>query len=203
MTHNSNSVATQVAEVFADSQNLAKSKKQTSKKQTNTQFGAVVDSRTNRRVAVAVIDSILRGFKANCKAIYTNRTNTAVARLLAEKGIKPAIFADFRKASEYIHTYGKDRFINQKGEICTEKVAKSANTDKVEYYAALGYDIRFNEDKSKAVALVPCSSWSVSQFINLFGYCSKVERKQKNQPLETVDEHTVQAYLAYCLKQVK
>lgn len=160
-------------------------------------YATTIDSATNRKVAIVVIDSDLRGFKQNARAIYNNRANMAVARYLAEKRINSALFKDSTKLLEYIKQYGA-RYIDKNGTICHESVALSAKTDKVALYSALGYEIRYNEDETRAVALIPARAWSVAQFINMVAHCRREEMKSAKIP--QTDATTAQAYLAYCLQ---
>ena len=171
---------------------------------TANNYATTIDRATNRRVAVAVIDSTLRGFKQNARAIYDNRRNMAVARLLAEKNINSAIFRDYAKLKEYILKYGA-RYINRDRVICHETVALSKTTDKIALYSALSYDIRYNADKTTAKALVPATAWSVAQFINMVAHCRKEElRAEKGATtIATADALTEQEYLRACMAQIK
>lgn len=197
-----NTIKKQVENIFVEAQTENKKGSQkganvdlSKKWNTNT-----IDSRTNRKVAVVVIDSTLRSFKSCTQAVFANRTNLAVARLLAEKGLKSSLFADYKKLSDFVKEHGKNRYINRDGIICHEKVAKSANTDKMDYYTALGFEVRYkDEEKTKAVALEPAHTWSVSSFINMVAYCNK--QATKGQPTAvTADSVTAYKYLVDMLK---
>lgn len=206
---NVSNVSNEVNEVFNNYSN-GKSDKMKHKtapetaKETANKYGNVIDSKTNRKVAIIVLDSTLRGFKQNCETLFKCRNNTAVCRLLAEKNIPSKMFASYKELSNYIHKYGKDRYIDNNGKICHEKVALSKNTNKIEYYTNLGYTIRYNEDKTKAVALVPAISWSVSQFITMVANCRKVELKQNNNKTQKSEPNNadIQNYLNSCLAQL-
>lgn len=203
---NNNNNATTNATAFADAmQNNLRVKKQKAHNDLSANnYATTIDRATNRRVAVAVIDSALRGFKQNCKAIFDNRRNMAVARLLAEKGINSALFRDHTKLRDYIMKYGA-RYVNSKGIICHEVVALSKNADKIALYTALSYDIRYNEDKTTAKALIPATAWSVAQFINMVAHCRKEElRAEKGATtIATADALTAQEYLRACMAQMK
>lgn len=197
-----NTIKKQVENIFVEAQT---ENVKGGKKGANTNLSAKwnsnsIDSRTNRKVAVVVIDSTLRSFKNCTKAIFENRTNIAVSRLLAEKGLKSSLFADYKKLADFVKEHGKSRYINSEGIICHEKVAKSANTDKIEYYTALGFEIRYkDEEKTKAVALEPAHAWSVSAFINMVAFCNK--QATKGQPTAvTADSVTAYNYLQDMLK---
>lgn len=197
-----NNIKQQVNEIFNDAQT---ENKREGKKGANVDLSKKwntnnIDNRTNRKVAVVVIDSTLRSFKACTQAIFANRTNLAVSRLLAEKGLKSSLFADYKKLADFVKEHGKSRYINSEGVICHERVAKSANTDKIEYFNALGFEIRYkDEEKTKAVALEPANAWSVSAFINMVAYCNK--QATKGQPTAvTADSVTAYKYLADMLK---
>jgi hypothetical protein len=171
---------------------------------TANNYATTIDRATNRRVAVAVIDSALRGFKQNCRAIFDNRKNMSVARLLAEKNINSALFRDHTKLRDYIFKYGA-RYVNRDNVICHEAVALSKNTDKIALYTALGYELRYNSDQTTAKALIPATAWSVAQFINMVAHCRKEElRAEKGATtIATADALTAQAYLRACMAQVK
>lgn len=171
---------------------------------TANNYATTIDRATNRRVAVAVIDSALRGFKQNCRAIYDNRRNMAVARLLAEKNINSAIFRDYAKLKEYILKHGA-RYVNKDGVICHESVALSKSTDKVALYSALGYELRYNADGTTAKALIPATAWSVAQFINMVAHCRKEELRAERGAvtIATADALTAQEYLHACMAQAK
>lgn len=171
---------------------------------TANNYATTIDRATNRRVAVAVIDSALRGFKQNCRAIFDNRKNMAVARLLAEKNINSAIFRDHTKLRDYIMKYGA-RYVNKGGVICHETVALSKSTDKVALYTALGYELRYNADGTTAKALIPATAWSVSQFVNMVAHCRKEELRAERGTtnIATADALTAQEYLRACMAQVK
>lgn len=167
-------------------------------------YATTIDSATNRKVAIVVIDSDLRGFKQNARAIYDNRRNMAVARLLAEKNINSAIFRDYAKLKEYILKYGA-RYVNRDGVICHETVALSKSTDKIALYTALGYELRYNSDQTTAKALIPATAWSVAQFINMVAHCRKEELRAERgaTTIATADALTAQEYLRACMAQVK
>lgn len=171
---------------------------------TANNYATTIDRATNRRVAVAVIDCALRGFKQNCRAIFDNRRNMAVARLLAEKNINSAIFRDYAKLKEYILKYGA-RYVNRDNVICHEAVALSKSTDKIALYTALGYELRYNSDQTTAKALVPATAWSVAQFINMVAHCRKEEMRAEKgaNTIATADALTAQEYLRACMAQVK
>ena len=170
---------------------------------TANNYATTIDRATNRRVAVAVIDSTLRGFKQNARAIYDNRRNMAVARLLAEKNINSAIFRDYAKLKEYILKYGA-RYVNRNNVICHEAVALSKSTDKIALYTALGYELRYNSDQTTAKALIPATAWSVSQFVNMVAWCRKEEMRANKEIVATsTDAILAQEYLRACMAQVK
>lgn len=202
----SNNNATTNANIFADAmQNKLRVKgAKTRRDLSANNYATTIDRATNRRVAVAVIDSALRGFKQNCRAIFDNRKNMAVARLLAEKNINSAIFRDHTKLRDYIFKYGA-RYVNRNNVICHETVALSKNVDKIALYTALSYEIRYNDDKTTAKALVPATAWSVAQFINMVAHCRKEElRAEKGAAtIATADALTAQEYLRACMAQVK
>ena len=201
-----NNNATTIATAFADAmQNKLRVKgAKTHRDLSGNNYATTIDRATNRRVAVAVIDSALRGFRQNCRAIFDNRKNMAVARLLAEKNINSALFRDHTKLRDYILKYGA-RYVNKDGTICLEAVALSKTTDKIALYTALSYDIRYNADKTTAKALIPATAWSVAQFINMVAHCRKEElRAEKGaDTIATADALTAQEYLRACMAQVK
>lgn len=198
---NNGTITTQVANTFAEAQELRKHQKSAPKNNSpRSMCDSTIDSRTNRKVAIVVIDSALRGFKQNAKAIFNNRTNVAVARLLREKNLSGNIFRDSAKLLEYIKQYGA-RYIDKNGAICHESVALSKSTDKIEYFTALGCEVRYNEDRTTAKALIPATAWSVAQFINMVAWCRREELKQTKGA--TADARTAQEYLRYCLQDVK
>lgn len=212
MTHTTNNPATannngatiaqQISKVIATAQQMGK-RKATNKKRNQparAMYDTTIDRATNRKVAIVVIDSALRGFKQNAKAIYNNRTNVAVARLLAEKNLNGAFFKDSTKLLAYIKRYGA-RYIDDNGAICHEIACLSEKTDKRDLYAALGYTIRYNEDKTRAKALQPARSWSVAQFITMVANCRREEMKETRETAKavTTDALTAQAYLRACL----
>lgn len=193
-----NNVKKQVEKMFTDAQteNVKGGKKGANVDLSKKWNSNTIDSRTNRKVAVVVIDSTLRSFKNCTQAIFANRTNLAVARLLAEKGLKSSLFTDYKKLADFVKEHGKNRYINSEGVICHEKVAKSANTDKVEYYTALGFEIRYkDEEKTKAVAFEPAHAWSVSSFINMVAFCQKEKTKQEKGTAHGTDAVTAYNYL--------
>lgn len=200
VTNNNNTTA------FADAmQNDLRVKRARSHRDlSGNNYNTTIDRATNRRVAVAVIDSTLRGFKQNVRAIYDNRHNMAVARLLAEKNLSPSLFRDYTKLRAYILQYGA-RYVNRDNVICHEAVALSKSTDKIALYSALSYEIRYNDDKTTAKALVPATAWSVSQFINMVAWCRKEEiRAEKGATtIATADALTAQEYLRACMAQMK
>jgi hypothetical protein len=204
--NNGNNNTTTMATAFADAMqnNLRIKRTKSHNDLTANNYATTIDRATNRRVAVAVIDSALRGFKQNARAIYENRRNMAVARLLAEKGINSALFRDHTKVRDYIFKYGA-RYVNRDGVICHEAVALSKNTDKIALYTALGYEIRYNSDQTTAKALTPATAWSVAQFINMVAHCRKEElRAEKGATtIATADALTAQEYLRACMAQVK
>lgn len=204
--NNNNGNATTTATAFVDAmQNKLRVKgAKVHRDLSANNYATTIDRATNRRVAVAVIDSALRGFKQNCRAIFDNRKNMAVARLLAEKNINSAIFRDSTKLRDYILKYGA-RYVNRDNVICHEVVALSKNTDKIALYGALSYDIRYNADKTTAKALVPATAWSVAQFINMVAHCRKEEiRAEKGaNTIATADALTAQEYLRACMAQMK
>lgn len=201
-TNNGATIAQQVSEVIATAQQVSKRKPTNPKRNqpARAMYDTTIDRATNRKVAIVVIDSALRGFKQNAKAIYNNRANMAVARLLAEKNLNGAFFRDSAKLLAYIKRYGA-RYIDDNGAICHEVVSLSANTDKRELHAALGYTIRYNADKTTAKALQPARAWSVSQFINMVAHCRREEMKETRESAKavTTDALTAQAYLRACL----
>lgn len=203
---NNNNNVTTIATAFADAMQskLRVKGAKTHADLSANNYATTIDRATNRRVAVAVIDSALRGFKQNCRAIFDNRKNMAVARLLAEKGINSALFRDHTKLRDYIFKYGA-RYVNRDNVICHEAVALSKNTDKIALYGALSYEIRYNEDKTTAKALIPATAWSVAQFINMVAHCRKEEiRAEKGaNTIATADALTAQEYLRACMAQVK
>lgn len=205
-TNNNNNNATIMANAFADAMqnNLRVKGNKRHADLTANNYATTIDSATNRRVAVAVIDSAMRGFKQNCRAIFDNRKNMAVARLLAEKGINSALFRDHTKLRDYILKYGA-RYVNRDNVICHEAVALSKNTDKIALYTALSYEIRYNADKTTAKALIPAAAWSVAQFINMVAHCRKEEIKAEKgaTTIATADALTVQEYLRACMANVK
>lgn len=206
-TTNNNNGATitqQVSEIFASAQQVSKRKPTNPKRNqpARAMYDTTIDRATNRKVAIVVIDSALRGFKQNAKAIYNNRANIAVARLLAEKNLNGAFFKDSTKLLAYIKRYGA-RYIDNNGAICHEIASLTANTDKRELHTALGYTIRYNADKTTAKALQPAHSWSVSQFINMVAHCRREEMKENRETTKavTTDALTAQAYLRECLSK--
>lgn len=194
------------ATAFADAMqnNLRIKRARSHRDLSGNNYATTIDRATNRRVAVAVIDGALRGFKQNARAIYDNRHNMAVARLLAEKNISPSLFRDYTKLRAYILQYGA-RYVNRDNVICHEAVALSKSTDKIALYSALSYDIRYNDDKTTAKALVPATAWSVAQFINMVAHCRKEEiRAEKGATtIATADALTAQEYLRACMAQMK
>lgn len=198
--------ATTMATAFADAMqnNLRAKGNKRHADLTANNYATTIDRATNRRVAVAVIDSALRGFKQNCRAIFDNRKNMAVARLLAERGINSALFRDHTNLRDYIFKYGA-RYVNRDNVICHEAVALSKNTDKIALYTALGYEIRYNSDQTTAKALIPATAWSVAQFINMVAHCRKEElRAEKGATtIATADALTTREYLRACMAQVK
>lgn len=206
VNNNGNNNTTTMANAFADAMqnNLRVKGNKRHADLTANNYATTIDRATNRRVAVAVIDSALRGFKQNCRAIFDNRKNMAVARLLAEKGVNSAIFRDHTKLRDYIMKYGA-RYVNRDNVICHEVVALSKNTDKIALYTALGYEIRYNSDQTTAKALIPATAWSVAQFINMVAHCRKEElRAEKGATtIATADALTAQEYLLACMAQVK
>lgn len=204
--NNGNNNTTTIATAFADamqSKSRIKGAKVHNDLSANN-YATTIDRATNRRVAVAVIDSALRGFRQNCRAIFDNRRNMAVARLLAEKNINSAIFRDHTKLRDYIFKYGA-RYVNHNNVICHEAVALSKNTDKIALYTALSYEIRYNDDKTTAKALIPATAWSVSQFINMVAHCRKEEIRAERgaTTIATADALTAQEYLRACMAQMK
>lgn len=204
--NNGNNNATTMATAFADAMQ-SKMRVKGAKVHadlTANNYATTIDRATNRRVAVAVIDSALRGFKQNCRAIFDNRKNMAVARLLAEKNINSAIFRDHTKLRDYIFKYGA-RYINRDNVICHEVVALSKSADRVALYTALGYELRYNSDQTTAKALVPATAWSVAQFVNMVAHCRKEEvRAEKGATtIATADALTEQEYLRACMAQMK
>lgn len=167
-------------------------------------YDTTIDRATNRKVAIVVIDSALRGFKQNARAIYDNRHNMAVARLLAEKNLSPSLFRDYTKLRAYILQYGA-RYVNRDNVICHEAVALSVKTDKRDMYTALGYELRYNSDQTTAKALIPATAWSVAQFVNMVAHCRKEElRAEKDATtIATADALTAQEYLRACMAQMK
>ena len=211
MTHTTNNPATvtngatiaqQVSEVIATAQQVSKRKPTNPKRNqpARAMYDTTIDRATNRKVAIVVIDSALRGFKQNAKAIYNNRANMAVARLLAEKSLNGSFFKDSTKLLAYIKKYGA-RYIDDNGAICHEVACLSDKTDKRELYTALGYTIRYNEDKTRAKALQPARAWSVAQFIAMVANCRREEMKETRESAKavTTDALTAQAYLRACL----
>lgn len=202
--NNNNNNSTTMATAFADAMqnNLRVKGNKRHADLTANNYATTIDRATNRRVAVAVIDSTLRGFKQNARAIYDNRRNMAVARLLAEKNINSAIFRDYAKLKEYILKYGA-RYVSN-GVICHETVALSKSTDKVTLYTALGYELRYNSDRTTAKALIPATAWSVAQFINMVAWCRKEEMRANKEVVATsTDALLAQEYLRACMAQVK
>lgn len=206
VNNNGNNNTTTMVNAFADAMqnNLRVKGNKRHADLTANNYATTIDRATNRRIAVAVIDSALRGFKQNVRAIYENRRNMAVARLLAEKGINSALFRDHTKVRDYIFKYGA-RYVNKDGVICHESVALSKSTDKVALYTALGYELRYNADETTAKALIPAASWSVAQFINMVAHCRKEEIRAERGAtnIATADALTAQEYLRACMAQVK
>jgi hypothetical protein len=204
--NNGNNNATTMANAFADAMqnNLRVKGNKRHADLTANNYATTIDRATNRRVAVAVIDSTLRGFKQNARAIYDNRHNMAVARLLAEKNLSPSLFRDHTKLRAYILQYGA-RYVNRDNVICHEAVALSKSTDKVALYTALGYELRYNSDQTTAKALIPATAWSVAQFVNMVAHCRKEElRAEKGATtIATADALTAQEYLRACMAQMK
>lgn len=201
-SNNNNVIATAFADAMQN--NLRIKKQKAHSDLTANNYATTIDRATNRRIAVAVIDSALRGFKQNCRAIFDNRRNMAVARLLAEKNINSAIFRDHTQLREYIFKYGA-RYVNRDNVICHEAVALSKNTDKIALYTALGYELRYNSDQTTAKALIPATAWSVAQFINMVAHCRKEELRAERgaATIATADALTAQEYLRACMAQVK
>lgn len=201
-TNNGATIAQQVSEVITSAQQVSKRKPTNPKRNQPARalYDTTIDRATNRRVAIVVIDSALRGFKQNTKAIYNNRTNVAVARLLAEKNLNGSFFKDSTKLLTYIKRYGA-RYIDDNGAICHEIASLTTNNDKRELHTALGYTIRYNADKTTAKALQPARAWSVSQFINMVAHCRREEMKENRETAKAVatDALTAQAYLRACL----
>lgn len=201
-----NNAAANNATAFADAMqnNLRVKRARNHRDLSGNNYATTIDRATNRRVAVAVIDSTLRGFKQNARAIYDNRHNMAVARLLAEKNLSPTLFRDHTKLRAYILQYGA-RYVNRDNVICHEAVALSKSTDKIALYSALSYEIRYNEDKTTAKALIPATAWSVAQFVNMVAHCRKEElRAEKGATtIATADALTAQEYLRACMAQMK
>lgn len=211
-----NNVANEVQQVFNQYSEGVSDKKRQQKPQkpnnlvdTANRYGNTIDSKNNRKVANFVLDSTLRGFKANCTTFYNNRNNPAVKRMLQEDGIPVKMFASYKQLSDFVKKYGVGRFVNKEGVLCSEKVALSKNTDKVEYYKNLGYDIvhyTAKDGTQTAKALVPCFSWSVSAFRNMVKYCVKQQQKKlkaqqtaSNKETHTASEEDIKRYLDACL----
>lgn len=209
-------VANEVQQVFNNYSEGISDKKRHNKPQkpnnlldTANKYSSAVDSKNNRKVATFVLDSTLRGFKANCATFYNNRNNPAVKRMLQDDGIPAKLFASSKALSNFIKRYGVGRFVNNAGILCSEKVALSKTTDKVEYYNGLGYDIIFYTAKDgtkTAKALVPCYSWSVNTFKSMVKYCVKQQEKElkaqqvkNNKETTTASEEDIQRYLEACL----
>lgn len=211
----SNNVAQQVQQVFnnysegvSDKKRHPKPNKPNNLTDTANKYSSVIDSKSNRKVADFVLDSTLRGFKANCETFYNNRNNPAVKRMLQDNGIPANIFKSYKQLSDLIKQYGVNRFVNKKGVLCSEKVALGKNVDKVEYYKSLGYDIVYYTAKDgtqTAKALAPCFSWSVASFRNMVKYCVKQQEKETkaqqatNNVAPTPTEEEIAKYLEVCL----
>lgn len=210
-----NTIANEVQQVFnnysegaSDKKRHPKPNKPNNLTDTANKYGNIIDSKSNRKVANFVLDSTLRGFKANCETVYNNRNNPAVRRMLQEDGINASIFKSYKQLSDFIKQYGVNRFVNKKGVLCSEKVALGKNVDKVEYYKGLGYDIVYytaNDGTQTAKALAPCFSWSVSSFRNMVKYCVKQQQKAikeqqaTNKVTPTPSEEDIAKYLEVCL----
>lgn len=211
-----NTVANEVQQVFNNYSEGISDKKRQHKPQkpnnlldTANKYSSAVDSKSNRKVANFVLDSELRGFKANCATFYNKRNNPAVKRMLQDDGIPAKLFASYKQLSDFIKKYGTGRFVNKVGVLCSEKVALSKTTDKVDYYTNLGYDIvyKVSKDGTKtATALVPCHFWTVNAFKSMVKYCVKQQAKElkaqqalNNKDTHTASEEDIKRYLDACL----
>lgn len=211
-----NNVVNEVQQVFNNYSEGKSDKKRHHKPQkpnnlldTANKYSSAVDSKNNRKVANFILDSELRGFKANCETYYNKRNNPAVKRMLQEDGIPVKLFASYKQLSDFIKKYGTGRFVNKEGVLCSEKVALSKNTDKIEYYTNLGYDIvyKVSKDGAKtATSLVPCYFWTVNAFRSMVKYCVKQQQKElkaqqatSNKETPTPSEEDIRKYLDACL----